>query len=298
MGITRMNLSLGFNAGESIQDTQKRSKIVEELGMKQIWISDLPIQRYPFIVAAAVAKVTNKIRIGLGVISPFIHNPIFISRAMTALEENYGHRFELCLGLGDRNMLSSIGISIPKHEIAVQLIKNAMNDIQNNLLIRNIKMNIWLAAQGEKTIASAGDYYGVILNYGNLKYIKWAINKIDQSKTRIGIAAPAYIYDKPEQDLLTNLKKASLTIIQGTSSKLAKTLGFWEEIKDVVKKPRIDQKSMISPELAKLFAITMPSTELPNYLEEAKKLGVDEVMFGYPQGSTIEGIRTVCKFIK
>jgi 5,10-methylenetetrahydromethanopterin reductase len=111
---------LSINANETIKEIVEKRIEMEKLDFDYVWIADVPTQRYSPTVASAIAK-KQKIKIGLGLLNPFLHTPNQIASSLITLIEFHGNRFELCIGPGDRDQLrrtgiliSSYGKSIPK----------------------------------------------------------------------------------------------------------------------------------------------------------------------------------------
>jgi len=87
--------------------------LAEGLGFDQIWVSnDLFLRSAPVLIGA-LARVTNRIRIGIGVLNPFsIHASEAAMVAATAQEVS-GGRFLLGLAAGSDEFLGWAGISRP-----------------------------------------------------------------------------------------------------------------------------------------------------------------------------------------
>ena len=72
----------------------------EELGFGTFWIPEDPFYRGAFTVASAIAFGTSKIKIGLGVVNPFLRHPALTAMEFAALDEACDGRAILGIGAG------------------------------------------------------------------------------------------------------------------------------------------------------------------------------------------------------
>jgi 5,10-methylenetetrahydromethanopterin reductase len=72
----------------------------EELGFGTFWIPEDPFYRGAFTVASAIASGTSKVKIGLGVVNPFLRHPALTAMEFAALDEACNGRAILGIGAG------------------------------------------------------------------------------------------------------------------------------------------------------------------------------------------------------
>ncbi|HYK64177.1 MAG TPA: LLM class flavin-dependent oxidoreductase [Patescibacteria group bacterium] len=72
----------------------------EDLGFGTFWIPEDPFYRGAFTVASAIASGTSKIKIGLGVVNPFLRHPALTAMEFAALDEACDGRAILGIGAG------------------------------------------------------------------------------------------------------------------------------------------------------------------------------------------------------
>jgi 5,10-methylenetetrahydromethanopterin reductase len=72
----------------------------EELGFGTFWIPEDPFYRGAFTVASAIACSTLKLKIGLGVVNPFLRHPALTAMEFAALDEASDGRAILGIGAG------------------------------------------------------------------------------------------------------------------------------------------------------------------------------------------------------
>ena len=302
-----MKFGVSINANDTIRDASDKALAIERLGLDYVWVSDLPSQRYPPTVAAAVASTTSKIRIGLGLISPLLHNPQQIASSLTTLLEFYGGRFELCIGPGDRGQLRRVGVDldaigdVPKHML------NAKETISRALENRRLKCRIWLGAQGPRMLRIASSFDGVLLNYSSPEMIRWALKVIKSSRMKqqitTGIFAPSYVYKTLKPQMHELLKLASATVAVGTSKYVLTKFGLFESIEParrMIQERPLDSSILrtIPSGVAERFSIFKSQKELHDYIEKLDGLGVEHVVFSYPQGSSIEAIEELAVMLQ
>ena len=110
-----MQWGLGVNVMQSVDDTMETCIVADKDGMDKLWVIDFPSQRHAFVLSARIA-IETKARIGIGLISPLLYRPNQIVQAIETLVNNFGERFELLIGVGDKQQLSKIGVEYGKTE--------------------------------------------------------------------------------------------------------------------------------------------------------------------------------------
>lgn len=301
-----MRFGLGVNANETVQEIVKKSVEAERLGIDYVWVADVPVQRYAPTVASAIAANTKKIRIGLGLLSPFLHVSVQIANSFCTLVEAYGERFELCIGPGDRDQLKRVGISL-SHPMGIgNYLSKAKNQIEKTLRKNNVKSRIWLGAQGPKMLEIAQSFDGVLLNYAQPNLIRWAIDKIGQVKRKtfhLGVYAPSYVYRDFDSNSYNLLRISSAVVALGAPKTILKRLNLHEKILEA--KNKLNAGFIIESILdgiplktIELFSIFKSSTELEKYLSEISKMKIEYVVFGYPQNFSEKTVIELAQALK
>lgn len=296
-----MKYGLSVNANETVKEIVEKCIELEKLGFDYVWVADLPAQRYSPIIASAIAEKTNKIKIGLGLLSPFLHTSNQIASSLITLVEFYGNRFELCIGPGDKDQLRRAGIFISKfRDLIPEFLLKSKKIIIKEFNKKGIKIPIWLGAQGINILKLSKFFDGVLLNYANPSLIKWALKEMNLSNKnsiQIGIYTPSYVYfNKKSEDLCTLLRVSSLIVASGASKTVLKRLGLYSKVSSIRKKlikgltPE-DVLNEFPIEMAKEFSIFMNSNRLNDYILELKSLGINHIVFGYPQNFSLSTIK-------
>src|SRR5215472_18375429 len=77
------------------------AQLAESLGFGTFWVPE-DLYRGAFTLASAIASSTERIRIGLGILNPYVRHPATIAMELGALEEISGGRSILGIGAGFR----------------------------------------------------------------------------------------------------------------------------------------------------------------------------------------------------
>lgn len=301
-----LKYGLGVNVNETIHDTVEKSALAERLGYDYVWVSDVPEQRYAPVVASAIAAGTKRIRIGLGLLSPFVHSPLQIASSVITLVESYGNRFELCLGPGDRNQLKRIGIDLSQLKGTPERLLAAKTDIENIFKKQGLKCTIWLGAQGPRMLRVARSFDGVLLNYGSPDLLTWAVDQIGRVKAQdfqLGVYALSYVYAKRDPRVHNLLKASCATVAQGASRPILEKLNLYKKVAKAIREsdagaslePVLDT---VSTRLVESFSIHKHSSELDAYLARLTKIGVEHIVFGYPQDYSEETVQELSQALK
>lgn len=289
-----MIFGLALNVGEGLDEVRKISSLTVGSKISRVWVSYSLRGRDPFEAASIVASANVGLRIGIGTLSPYIYTTDEIKNRIMELIERFGERFDLCLGLGDRRVLEDLGHRI-SHNAFLTLLISTLRSLKNTLSRRGVR--IWLGAQGSRTLALTEHFDGVLLNHSSPDAVRWALEKIGPAKERkeIGVSAPSYIYEDFDKEMFACVRRAALKILVGATRALARDLNLEAEYQRAIsylKSPpqESDEAKVVSEDLIKSLTITMHVSALPNYINSIRKLGVTEVVFGYPLSISINHI--------
>jgi len=294
-----VNYGLGVNVNETTKEIVKKSVQAEQLGLHFVWVSDVPAQRYAFTVASAIAANTKKIQIGVGLLSTFLYTPEQVAGGFFTLVEAYGDRFELCIGPGDRDQLKRVGIPLFHPQGIPNFVLDSKKKIEKRLKENKVEGKVWLGAQGPKMLEIAKFFDGVLLNYASPVLIQWAMNKIgrvNKERFYLGVYAPSYIYSSLDNEVYALLHMASAVVALSAPKIVLKKLGMYQKIIAVKKKLEAgsNMKSVLAEipsEVVDWFSIYKPAEKLDSYIFEVSRLGIEHIVFSYPQNYSEETIR-------
>ncbi|MDE0131599.1 MAG: LLM class flavin-dependent oxidoreductase [bacterium] len=109
------SFDVGLDNGRTVDEIITVARATEQGGFGTIWIAEQHFHRGVFTIAAAVAEATVSVRIGFGILSPFIRHPASVAMELASLTERYGQRF--ALGYGVAHIGSSRLGKIPTNQV-------------------------------------------------------------------------------------------------------------------------------------------------------------------------------------
>ena len=294
-----MKFGLAVNINETVFEIVEKCVEAERLGLDSVWISDVSVQLYAPVVAAAVAENTRKIRIGLGLISAYLHTPRHIAQSLVTLIETYGERFELCIGPGDKDLLRRVGVSLARSEGVERYFKDAKHQIDTISKKESLSCKLWLGAQGPRMLETAAHFDGVWLNYAHPTEVKWGVEIVKAHSKRdmqFGVYVPSYVYRDfdPAIGKLTEISSAVVAL--GASDTVLRRLNLYEMVGEGRRrlKEGASIKSVLKYVPSKavdIFSILKRSDQLKGYLAQLTDIGVHHAVFSYPQNYSLETIR-------
>lgn len=96
------------------------ARAAEKAGLVSVWFAENPFQRGVLVTAGASATVTERVRIGVGVVNPFTRHPVQIAMDFAALDELSGGRAILGIGSGIAPPIARIGVANDRPIAAVR----------------------------------------------------------------------------------------------------------------------------------------------------------------------------------
>jgi alkanesulfonate monooxygenase SsuD/methylene tetrahydromethanopterin reductase-like flavin-dependent oxidoreductase (luciferase family) len=287
---------IALNLRDSVPEIVEKAIIADTGGMDSVWITDFPAVRLSPILASVIARATKRIRIGVGLLSPFIYPSEQIVQFISTLINYHGDRFDLLIGPGDKTRLSDIGIALGSGRLIVRKMAEALVRIRNSLS-DNGSCHVFLAAQGKKMIETSVVSDGVILNFSDLQMIKWAITELGEvpDTFEIGVFPPTLIVDSAQNARPYSIQASAGVVALGMSSSMMSRFGLRESLHhaQALQKVRgkIDDEiiSLIEDSVTDRFCLCDDMEGICNRVRSYEDLGVRSVVFGPPQGSTLDG---------
>jgi 5,10-methylenetetrahydromethanopterin reductase len=301
---------INFNTDLSISSIIKGVKIAEEYGYDYIWIGEAFQYSHPIPIAALISKVTKKIKVGI-IVSPKIDKCIHIIKSIQVLQEAYGERYAIglipgdplrlkTLGLNTFNILEDIKSCIKSFPRVNLKIKSEFKDSIPKLC-KLTSLPIYVGASGPKMINEGSKIAdGLLLNYINPEFIKWALEFVDVKNCCIAAFGPVLL--KPAtKELLMALRISAAVVAAGANKSLIKEFNMHtqiEEIKKIFEKNEFNALESYDEFLINKFAVYGDIEELKSKIEELRKIGVDQVVFGTPFCKDFEAIKKLGEALK
>lgn len=95
-------------------------RVADAAGIDEVWVADEGVARDPWIVMAAAAPQTTRIRLGTGITTAALRHPGALGAAVSTLDELSGGRAVLGLGVGGHESLGPFDITVDRPVAAVR----------------------------------------------------------------------------------------------------------------------------------------------------------------------------------
>jgi alkanesulfonate monooxygenase SsuD/methylene tetrahydromethanopterin reductase-like flavin-dependent oxidoreductase (luciferase family) len=97
-----------------VHDLVEAVVLADSAGLDEVWIADEGVARDPFVVFAAAAARTTRVRMGIGITSPALRHAGAIAATASSLDELTHGRVMLGFGVGGTESLGPFGITVDK----------------------------------------------------------------------------------------------------------------------------------------------------------------------------------------
>jgi 5,10-methylenetetrahydromethanopterin reductase len=114
-----LRIGIEFVPDKPIEKLVKWTKLAEEAGFDNVWITDHYNNRNVWATLTAIALQTDRIMLGPGVTNPFHISPALTASAAVTINELSNGRAVIGIGAGDKITLSGLGIKWDKPVSAV-----------------------------------------------------------------------------------------------------------------------------------------------------------------------------------
>ncbi len=183
-GLSR--LALGISNCRPADRVVEAIVAAERLGVRAAFIAEDVGCRDAFQLAALVAGATSRIRLTVGVATPYLRSPDVLARAAATLEEIAPGRFTLGLGSSSRDIIEGqLGIDYDRPLVVMH---SAILAMRGELSKVGARPRVILAAMGPRMLRLAGEVAdGVLLNTGTTPdYVRWARARVAEGCHRAG----------------------------------------------------------------------------------------------------------------
>lgn len=199
-----MRLGIRVSGHRSSAEAVRLAVTAEEAGFDEVWLTEDYLERGIYAVAGAIAAVTTRVTIGLGVVNPFTRHPGVIAMETAALDELADGRVVLALGASnERWMRDWLGIEYSRplgavreaRQVITELLSNGAVDIDGDRFSVHARMSftpdqrtpIWYGVKGSRGLQAArDDADGVVLSVlTSPAYVEW-VRQIVGADVRLG----------------------------------------------------------------------------------------------------------------
>ncbi len=196
--MAQLRLELNFSPGTP-QDMADFAQQAEALGYYRLGIWDSPaLFREPWITLAAVAQVTDRIKLGTNVTNPLTRHPVVTASAAATLDEIAPGRIYIGIGSGDSGVynLGFTGSTMDHLREYVLTVRKLLEEGEaeyqgkQSLLtwVGNKHIPIYMSAHGPRAVRLAGEIAdGVIMGLGvNPEVIRGSLDLLAEGASQAG----------------------------------------------------------------------------------------------------------------
>jgi 5,10-methylenetetrahydromethanopterin reductase len=177
----------------------------EESGFDQVWLSDHPLGRDPFLTVLHLAPELPRIGLGIGTVNPSARHPAVLAASAATLNQMIGGRFSLGIGSSIDPLLHPIGLDVagqvPRCREAIRIIRQLLEEggstfagemfttVDARLRFdRGGPLPVLVGASGApKMLKMSGEEaHGVIIPAGNQAFYRYAVDAFRQSMRDAG----------------------------------------------------------------------------------------------------------------
>jgi 5,10-methylenetetrahydromethanopterin reductase len=280
-----MDYGVNFNGDQPYVNIKKGAGMAEGGGFNCIWVGENPEFMHPFPVIAAVAEATSNITVGSGIISPFLNKCAHIVTGFKVLREAYGDRFVIGIAPGDKPSLKQVGVEFKGSRITECLQS-----------LKSLGFRVFIGASEPKLLGNAL-CDGVLLNYVNPEYVKWALRFLEKP-LYAATYSPSLLL--PDEDNREVLRIAAATVATGSNPAFQREFGLESKIgklRDILHRKEYGELQKHDSFLLEGFTLSGSLTEITDRIDELGKLGIKQVVFGSPMSNNLKNIGKLASII-
>jgi 5,10-methylenetetrahydromethanopterin reductase len=290
------------------------TKLAEENGFDNVWITDHYNNRDVYTTLAVLAMNTNRIKLGTGVTNPYTRNIAITAQSIGAINEISGGRAILGIGPGDKATFDAMGIEWTEPMTTINESISALRGFFSGkkvsqdgkrvkiggakLAFKTGNIPIYLGAQGPKMLELAGKIAdGVLINASHPKDFEFAIKQIahgakaagrDPKSVDVGAYACFSIH-KDAEKAKGAAKVVVAFIVAGSPDTVLQRHGIdlsaKKNIGDAIAKgdfPGLN--NLVTDAMINAFSICGTPADCKAKVEALKKIGVTQIVAGSPIG--------------
>lgn len=188
----------------------------EAHGFESVWLAENPLERGVFPLASACVLATQRIRVGIGIVNPYMRHPAQIAMEFAALDELAQGRTVLGIGSGIGAQIERLGYRyrpLAAMDDAIHIVRTLLRGetihhagtvfSADNVALRfrppRPAMPIYMAAMGDRSLALCGRIADglIVSNMCPPAYTRRAAGIVREAAQRAGRPMPAVVQDVP-----------------------------------------------------------------------------------------------------
>lgn len=295
------------------------AKAAETAGFASVWFAENPFDRGILPAVSACAALTERIGIGIGVVTPYAHHPVQIAMEIGAIDELAEGRIRLGIGSGIGARVEKMGYRyrpLASLEDAVRIVRGLLRgeEVTHHGRVFSVdavklgfrpsrpEMPIYLASMGDKSLALCGRIGDglIVSNMCPPGYTKRAVAIVGASTAAAGRPMPRVVQyvpcvARPDRE---EARRAALCAIGGMLTQFWPAGESWPPLRNTIVRLTGIPKSEIVSALERLrrgeaaeavlderylaaFAIAGTAEECLAQAAQFRRAGVDELVLTF-----------------
>lgn len=188
-----------------LERIERLARLADARGFDQVWLSDHPLGRDPFLTLLHLAPQLRTARLGLGTINPSVRHPAVLAASAATLDALTGGRFWLGIGGSIAPLLEPVGLTlagqVPRCREAVVIVRQLLEQGRSNLAgvvftTREARLRFEEVAPlpvlvgtsgGPEMLRLSGEVaHGIIIPAGNRAFYEYAIERFRDAHRAAG----------------------------------------------------------------------------------------------------------------
>ncbi|NVM53220.1 MAG: 5,10-methylenetetrahydromethanopterin reductase [Candidatus Helarchaeota archaeon] len=284
-------------------------------GIDNIWITDHYTNMDPYVSLTLIAKATSTAQLGVGVTNPYVRHLASTASSIASLDTLSDNRMILGIGAGDKSTLSALNIetggaltTVSEAVEAIRLLwtEDTVNYTGKYVKIENARLSfrpnrnipIYIGAQGPKMLKLAGEIGdGVLINASHeldfeiaRKMILEGVKKSNRPINNIDVAAYTCfsISDDTDSAIKATIPVVTFIVAATPPNVLERhdlNVEKASKMKEFLARGNMAKAfQLVDNTFIDVFAIAGTPQQCMNKIENLKKTGVTQFVFGSPLG--------------
>ena len=224
-----------------VEEVTQLAERAETAGFDAVFASNHYNNRDPFLTLSSIARTTERIDLGPGVVNPYETHPVRLASRMATLQEVSDGRGLFGIGAGDASTLSNLGVEresplrrvLESFKVAQDLWAGETVDHDGTFLATDARLNyavgeipVYVGAQGPHMLRmSAKHADGVLINASHPRDLAWSAERIDEgradrpgSRGDLDVAAYASVSVAEDSEAAREAARPPVAFIAGSAA--------------------------------------------------------------------------------
>ncbi|MFB6202582.1 MAG: 5,10-methylenetetrahydromethanopterin reductase [Halorhabdus sp.] len=224
-----------------VEEVTRLAERAEAAGFSAVFASNHYNNRDPFLTLSSIARATDRIDLGPGVVNPYETHPVRLASRMATLQEVSDSRALFGIGAGDAATLSNLGVEresplrrvLETFKVATALWTGETVDHDGTFQAIDASLNyevgsipVYVGAQGPHMLRmSAKHADGVLINAAHPADLSWSAERIEEglaerpaSRGEFDVAAYASVSVAEDQAAAREAARPPVAFIAGSAA--------------------------------------------------------------------------------